>query len=73
MECDHSECRLTRRDAGRAGLQPAAELSASYDLLILDLMLPEIGGEQLLGFLEKTQPKSPAGDRDHRFPGPAEL
>ncbi|HJQ38514.1 MAG TPA: response regulator [Thermoanaerobaculia bacterium] len=36
----------------------AIELLASiaYDLLIIDLMLPEIGGEQLLGYLEETQP-----------------
>lgn len=31
---------------------------AAYDLLIVDLMLPEIGGEALLGFLEQTRPKS---------------
>jgi DNA-binding response OmpR family regulator len=31
--------------------------SVAYDLLIVDLMLPEIGGEALLGFLEETQPK----------------
>lgn len=31
--------------------------SVAYDLLIVDLMLPEIGGEELLGFLEVTQPK----------------
>jgi DNA-binding NtrC family response regulator len=31
--------------------------SVAYDLLIVDLMLPEIGGEQLLGYLEETQPK----------------
>lgn len=30
--------------------------SVAYDLLIVDLMLPEIGGEELLGFLEETQP-----------------
>ena len=37
----------------------AIELLASvaYDLLIIDLMLPDIGGEELLGFLEQTQPK----------------
>jgi len=37
----------------------AMELLASvaYDLLIVDLMMPEIGGEELLGFLELTQPK----------------
>jgi DNA-binding response OmpR family regulator len=32
--------------------------SVAYDLLIVDLMLPEIGGEELLGFLEQTQPGS---------------
>ena len=31
--------------------------TVAYDLLIVDLMLPEIGGEELLGFLEQTQPK----------------
>ena len=31
--------------------------SVAYDLLIVDLMLPDIGGEQLLGYLEETQPK----------------
>ena len=37
----------------------AIELLASvaYDLLIVDLMLPEIGGEELLGYLEQTRPK----------------
>jgi DNA-binding response OmpR family regulator len=29
----------------------------AYDLLILDLMLPQIGGEEVLGYLERTQPK----------------
>jgi DNA-binding NtrC family response regulator len=29
----------------------------AYDLLIVDLMMPDIGGEQLLGYLEQTQPK----------------
>lgn len=32
--------------------------SVAYDLLIVDLMLPEIGGEELLGYLELTQPKN---------------
>ncbi len=31
--------------------------SVSYDLLIVDLMLPEIGGDELLGYLELTQPQ----------------
>ncbi|HEX8172508.1 MAG TPA: response regulator [Thermoanaerobaculia bacterium] len=31
--------------------------TVAYDLLIVDLMLPEIGGEELLGFLELTQPQ----------------
>ncbi|HEV7919939.1 MAG TPA: response regulator [Thermoanaerobaculia bacterium] len=30
--------------------------SVAYDLLIVDLMLPEIGGEAVLGYLEQTQP-----------------
>jgi DNA-binding NtrC family response regulator len=30
--------------------------SVAYDLLIVDLMLPEIGGEAVLGYLEETQP-----------------
>jgi DNA-binding response OmpR family regulator len=29
----------------------------AYDLLIVDLMLPQIGGEALLDHLERTQPK----------------
>jgi DNA-binding response OmpR family regulator len=28
----------------------------AYDLLIVDLMLPEIGGDELLAYLELTQP-----------------
>ena len=37
----------------------AIELLAvvAYDLLIIDLMLPQIGGEALLDYLELTQPK----------------
>lgn len=31
--------------------------SIAYDLLIVDLMLPDVGGEQLIGYLEATQPK----------------
>ncbi|HEX8252024.1 MAG TPA: response regulator [Thermoanaerobaculia bacterium] len=30
--------------------------AVAYDLLIVDLMMPGIGGEELLGFLELTQP-----------------
>lgn len=30
--------------------------TVAYDLLIVDLMMPEIGGEQLLQYLEETQP-----------------
>jgi len=29
----------------------------AYDLLILDLMLPLVGGEEVLGYLEQSQPK----------------
>jgi CheY-like chemotaxis protein len=37
----------------------AIELLAAvaYDLLIVDLMLPEIGGEEVVDYLELTQPK----------------
>jgi DNA-binding response OmpR family regulator len=31
--------------------------TVAYDLLIVDLMLPDISGEDLLGYLEETQPK----------------
>ena len=31
--------------------------SVAYDLLIIDLLLPQIGGDALLGYLEQTQPK----------------
>jgi DNA-binding response OmpR family regulator len=31
--------------------------SVAYDLLIIDLMLPQIGGEALLDYLEMSQPK----------------
>lgn len=31
--------------------------TVAYDLLILDLMMPEVGGEAILGYLEQTQPK----------------
>ncbi|HET7435312.1 MAG TPA: response regulator [Thermoanaerobaculia bacterium] len=31
--------------------------SVAYDLLIIDLMMPGIGGEELLGYLEAAQPK----------------
>jgi DNA-binding response OmpR family regulator len=30
--------------------------AVAYDLLILDLMLPQIGGEEVLGFLHETKP-----------------
>ena len=42
----------------KSGAEAIALLSTvAYDLLILDLMLPEIGGEELLNYLELTQPK----------------
>src|SRR5688572_27914983 len=31
--------------------------AVAYDLLVVDLMLPDIGGEVLLDYLEQTQPK----------------
>ena len=41
--------------SGAAAIELLA--TVAYDLLIVDLMLPEIGGEALLGYLEQTQPK----------------
>jgi DNA-binding response OmpR family regulator len=31
--------------------------TVAYDLLIVDLMLPVVGGEEVLGYLEATQPR----------------
>lgn len=44
---------------GVRGGAAAIELlgSVAYDLLIVDLMMPGVGGEELLGYLEQTQPK----------------
>lgn len=39
---------------GKAAIELLA--SVAYDLIIVDLMLPEVGGEELLGHLEQTQP-----------------
>ena len=42
----------------RTGAAAIALLAdVAYDLLIIDLMLPEIGGEQVLDYLEQTQPR----------------
>ncbi|MDQ3280574.1 MAG: response regulator [Acidobacteriota bacterium] len=42
----------------KSGAAAIELLSAvAYDLLIVDLMLPDVGGEQLLGYLEEAQPK----------------
>ena len=41
--------------SGAAAIQLLA--SVAYDLLIIDLMLPGIGGEELLGYIEAAQPK----------------
>lgn len=30
---------------------------AAYDLLIIDLKLPQVSGEEVLGFIEETKPK----------------
>jgi DNA-binding response OmpR family regulator len=40
---------------GAAAIELLANVA--YDLLILDLMLPGVGGEQLLDYLELAQPK----------------
>jgi two-component system response regulator PilR (NtrC family) len=31
--------------------------TVAYDLLILDLMLPQVGGEEVLGYLSRAQPR----------------
>jgi two-component system response regulator PilR (NtrC family) len=40
---------------GAAAINLLADVA--YDLLIIDLMLPEIGGEEVINYLEQTQPK----------------
>lgn len=30
---------------------------AAYDLLIIDLMLPQVSGDEVLGYIERTQPE----------------
>ncbi len=40
---------------GRAALELLK--TVAYDLLILDLMLPDISGEEVLDYLEESQPK----------------
>jgi diguanylate cyclase len=42
---------------GTAGAAIELLSDVAYDLLIVDLMLPDIGGEELLDYLEETQPK----------------
>jgi len=44
---------------GVRSARAAIELLATvaYDLLIVDLMMPEIGGEAILGYLEQTRPR----------------
>lgn len=39
---------------GRQAIELLA--SVAYDLLIIDLMLPDIGGDEVLGYLERSQP-----------------
>lgn len=41
--------------SGGAAIAMLADVA--YDLLIVDLMLPEIGGEELLDYLEAAQPQ----------------
>lgn len=40
---------------GAAAISLLSEVA--YDLLILDLMLPDVHGEEVLGYLEQHQPK----------------
>jgi DNA-binding response OmpR family regulator len=45
-------------EAVKDGASAIALLSeVAYDLLILDLMLPDVHGEEVLGYLEQHQPK----------------
>lgn len=53
LERENFTVEAVRTAAAAIGLLSAV----AYDLLIVDLMLPEIGGDQLLGYLEQTQPK----------------
>jgi DNA-binding NtrC family response regulator len=42
----------------RNGAEAIALLDdVAYDLVIIDLMMPEVGGEALLDYIQKTQPK----------------
>ncbi len=67
VEDDHGILRLVKTVLEREGFvvegvrdgDEALELlkTVAYDLLILDLMLPRVGGEAVLDYLEATQPK----------------
>jgi DNA-binding response OmpR family regulator len=48
---------FTVEGVGTAPAAIALLSSVAYDLLIVDLMLPHVGGDELLGYLEQTQPK----------------
>jgi DNA-binding NtrC family response regulator len=53
---------LEREQFTVEGVRDAASAIAllgtvAYDLLVIDLMLPQISGEELLDYLELTQPK----------------
>jgi DNA-binding NtrC family response regulator len=42
----------------RNGAEAIALLDVvAYDLVIIDLMMPEVGGEALLDYIQRTQPK----------------
>ena len=67
VEDDHGILRLVKTVLEREGFVvegvrdggEALELlgTVAYDLLILDLMLPGVGGEAILDYLDATQPK----------------
>ena len=67
VEDDHGILRLVKTVLEREGFvvegvrdgEEALELlkTVAYDLLILDLVLPKVGGEAVLDYLDLTQPK----------------
>ena len=53
---------LEREDFAVEGVRNGAEAiellrTVSYDLLILDLLLPQVSGEEVIGYLELQQPE----------------
>jgi len=55
---DRKGCRVTEALSVAAALQNL-EKDAGYDLMIVDLMMPQTGGIELLKILKETRPKMP--------------